>query len=112
ALSDKSFDNDDDFAAAILASSAMPVIWPPVPKVAVQETEQVIQNAIDGGLRNTSPLRDVVDFIDQDPSGAPYEVWIINCNSGYIVPADRQWNIADIALRALTEITLAEIFND
>lgn len=111
-LSNKTFTDNTDFVQAILASSAMPVIWQPVPLIRVQETGQVIKNAVDGGIRNTSPLKDVVDFINRDPDNLPYEVFIINCNSGYISPMEEQWNIGDIALRTLTEITLAEIFND
>ncbi len=112
ALSNEEFTNNYDFVQAILASTAMPVIWPPTPAINVQNPSRTITNSVDGGIRNTSPLGDVVNYINKDLDENDYEVIIINCNSGYISPmADAKWNIADIALRTLTEITLAEIFN-
>ena len=112
ALSQKDFTDNNDFIQAILASTAMPVIWPPAPIISAQNPVRTIGNSVDGGIRNTSPLGDVVNQINMDTSESPYEVIIINCNSGYISPINAQWNIADIALRTLTEITLAEIFNN
>jgi len=111
ALSDKDFSNNEDFAQAIAASAAMPVIWPPTEKISVGGRQ--LYHTVDGGIRNTSPLGDVVQYINADPEPeVQYEVIIINCNSGYISPRDGKWNIADIALRTLTEITLSEIFNN
>ncbi|HET8572794.1 MAG TPA: patatin-like phospholipase family protein [Edaphocola sp.] len=111
-LSHKDFDNNNDFVQAILASASMPVIWAPVPEIHLPALQKVVKSSVDGGIRNISPLGDVVQAINADPDNIPYEVIIINCNSGYISPLTESWNIADIALRALTEITLAEIFND
>lgn len=111
-LSNKEFNNNADFIQAILASTAMPVIWAPITEIKQPVIQKVVRNAIDGGIRNNSPLVDVVDRIKADPEDLPYEVIIINCNSGYITPMNEAWNIGDIALRSLTEITLAEIFND
>ncbi len=111
-LSDKDFDNNADFVQAILASTSMPVIWPPVSEIHLPAKDKIVRNGVDGGIRNNSPLVDVVNGIKADPEDIPYEVIIINCNSGYITPINEAWNIGDIALRSLTEITLAEIFND
>ncbi len=111
ALSNQDFEDNDSFARAIAASAAMPIIWPPA--AAIKLGDKIVYNAVDGGIRNTSPLGDVVQYINADPDkDARYEVIIINCNSGYITPRETSWNIGDIALRTLTEITLSEIFNN
>jgi len=59
---------------------------------------------VDGGVRNVSPLSDI---LDEDPD----EIVIINCNQEKFSPdisgAD---NILNIAKRSLTEITINEIF--
>lgn len=111
ALSNNDFTDNEEFAKAITASAAMPVIWPPTEKISF--SGKTVLNAVDGGIRNTSPLGDVVNYINADPDpDAHYEVIIINCNSGYITPKEGKWNIGDIALRTLTEITLSEIFNN
>jgi len=112
ALSHRDFNDNEDFIQAILASTAMPVIWPPARVIRVQHPPRSIADGVDGGIRNTSPLGDVVQHINRDPDDCEYEVIIINCNSGYISPQPAERNIADIALRTLTEITLAEIFNN
>lgn len=111
-VSNRDFDENESFVLAILASASMPIIWPPVKEIHLKTARKTIRNAVDGGLRNNSPLADVVDCINADKEDAEYEVFIINCNSGMITAMDRYDNIADIAIRSLTEITLAEIFND
>lgn len=110
-LNNRIFDRNVDFIQAILASSAMPILWAPVPAINTQPFGR-IENAVDGGIRNISPLGDVVSYINSDPDDVEYEVIIINCNSGYINPLHKEWNIADVALRTLTDITLAEVFNN
>lgn len=100
------FDNDKDFRNAILASTAIPVIWEPVKEIRVKGNLH-FKEAVDGGIRNVSPLGDV---IDDNPS----EVIIINCSSpGLQLKSDTAAakNIFRIAKRALTEITIDEIFN-
>lgn len=110
-LNNRNFNSNSDFIQAILASSAMPIIWEPVATIDTIPFGE-INNAVDGGIRNISPLGDVVNSINADLEDVDYEVIIINCNSGNITPLDRQWNIGDIALRTLSEITLAEVFNN
>ena len=97
------FDADDQLVNAILASATMPAIWPPVKDVRLKSGEKVT-NLIDGGVRNSNPLGDV---IGDDPD----EIVIINCNPPAI-PADPNSaeNILKIMKRALTDITINEIF--
>lgn len=97
------FDNEVQFRNGILASTAMPVIWPPVKELKTKSGLNYTQ-LVDGGVRNISPLGDVIDF---DPD----EVVIINCNSEDFSPyPDAAKNMLKIAIRVLTEITLNEIF--
>jgi NTE family protein len=58
---------DAGFQNAILASTAIPIVWSPV-RVSNAHTDMV-----DGGVRNISPLGDV---LDTDPE----EVIVINCS--------------------------------
>lgn len=58
---------DPGFKQAVLASTAIPIVWPPV-DVSPEHTSMV-----DGGVRNISPLGDVLDT-------EPDEIVIINCS--------------------------------
>ena len=86
------------FKRAILASTAMPVIWPPV------DIPPLYSAMVDGGVRNISPLGDVLD-------AEPDEVVVINCSPaepGELETPPR--NVLQIALRSL-EVALDEIFH-
>jgi NTE family protein len=54
-LNQNSFASDSDLALAILASSSMPGIWAPVPQIQLADGS-IILDAVDGGLRSSSPL--------------------------------------------------------
>lgn len=104
------FTTDEDFAKGVLASTAMPVIWSPVDQVSTFSS--LHRQCVDGGLRDVSPLGDVIRDIAKDPDPAEYAILIINCSARKIVEApDDPMNIAQIALRSLTEIAINEIFN-
>lgn len=104
------FETNEDFINGVLASSAMPVIWEPVDKIRFSNKEA--KNLVDGGIKNISPLGDVIKAIKDDPS-ADYTVIIINCSSGKDNFADHHnSNIGKIALRSLNDIALTEIFNN
>lgn len=86
----------DEFKKAILASTAIPIFWAPV------TISPSYPNMVDGGLRNISPLGDVLD-------AEPDEVVIINCNPRE--PAEIEaplGSILDIATRTL-EVAMNEI---
>lgn len=103
----RDFSDEQNFRKAILASATMPVLWEPVTEI--KSSKGVITQAIDGGVRNNSPLGDV---LDQDPD----EVVIINCSTftdeeSPIDPAPGAGkNVFTIAKRALLDIALNEIF--
>lgn len=104
------FTSDEDFAKGVLASTAMPVIWDPVDQVST--IKGIGRQCVDGGIRDISPLGDVMKDIRNDPVPSEYTIIIINCSSGEIAEApDTPMNIAQIALRSLAEIAINEIFN-
>lgn len=110
-LTNKDFASDGDFQKGILASAAMPIIWEPVPQIKTHA--KTINNSVDGGIKNVSPLGDVIHEINKDKEDSEYTIFIINCNSHDLETADfGEANIAQIALRSLTDIALAEIFNN
>lgn len=100
------FDSDEEFRKALLSSTAIPVIWRPVDEIRLKN-KRLFRDAVDGGIRNVSPLGDVID-------NEPAEVIIINCSSyGIRLREDPEAsaNIFNIAKRSLTEIAIDEIFN-
>ena len=84
-------------ADAILASTVMPIIWTPV------DVSPLYQSMVDGGVRNISPIGDVLD-------SEPDEVVIINCSPepSDLLPHPPE-NIVKIGLRTL-DILLNELF--
>jgi NTE family protein len=86
-----------ELPAAILASSSIPVVWPPV------DISPDHLAMVDGGVRNNSPVGDVLEL-------EPDEIVIINCSSqnrGVLKKAPD--NVLDIGMRTL-DIMQNEIF--
>lgn len=109
------FATSEDFVNGVLASTAMPAIWKPVEKVSFYEGATVVSayNNIDGGVMNVSPLGDVIKLINEDPEECRYKIIVINCNSGF--PKIQEYqnkSIGEIAVRAIYELSLTEIFNN
>jgi NTE family protein len=107
------FTANEEFINAVLASTAMPLVWPPVPEVKTRN--KTLRQLVDGGVVNVNPLGDVIELIrqDEDPA-AEYCIFIVNCNTGTVEP-DLQvagYNIGQLAMRALDEITIAEVFRN
>ncbi len=104
ALKPSDFDKDEDFRKAVLASTAIPLIWKPIKEINLKNNLH-LENLVDGGVRNVSPLGDI---LDEDPT----EVIIVNCQLSKLEPDPRaSKNFLMIAKRSLTEITINEIFN-
>lgn len=94
--------DDENFRKAIVASSSMPIIWPPVQEVKIGE--QLYKELVDGGVRNLSPLKDVI--LDD-----PDEIIVINSNAQNLTEdPEAGKNIFRIADRALEGIAINEIF--
>ena len=88
--------NTPELDKALLASTAIPVVWSPV------DVSPALRNMVDGGVRHTSPIGGVLDF-------EPDEVVIINCQSSSGVPPANPGNIVQIAQRSI-DILLNGIF--
>ncbi|HEV8286659.1 MAG TPA: patatin-like phospholipase family protein [Chitinophagaceae bacterium] len=97
------FGNDNEnFRKAILASSTMPLIWTPVDEIRIGT--EIYKQLVDGGVRNVSPLKDVI--VDN-----PDEIIIINCSTKKLnEETDAGNTIFKIAERSLVDITINEIF--
>jgi NTE family protein len=94
--------DNENFRKTILASSSMPIIWPPVDQVTIGE--RLFKDLVDGGVRNVSPLKDVI-------SDDPDEIIIINCNAKNLAEdPDAGKTIVRIASRSLEDIAINEIF--
>lgn len=88
---------DEDFRLALLASTAIPVVWEPVRLLGGRW--------VDGGVRNISPIADVLAF-------EPDEVVIISCSNREPMPAAGPLNNAvQIGMRSL-DIATQEIFEN
>ncbi|WP_116108903.1 patatin-like phospholipase family protein [Lewinella sp. IMCC34191] len=110
-VSQNDFRTDTDFADGVLASTAMPIVWSPVE--GVDNSAGSPESLVDGGIRDVSPLGDVIDEIAKDDSPEDYTIIIINCSSGKVTEEDfRDKNIVQIALRSLVDIAITEIFNN
>ena len=103
---------NEDFIQGVLASTTVPVVWPPLDGVNLRDPQPPIRQLIDGGLKNSSPLGDVIKFMDDEQEDVTYRILIINSSSGKLSVERKEFNIVEIALRSLTEITLAEIFEN
>ncbi len=89
--------SEPGFERAVLASTAIPIVWKPV------QVSAAYPDMVDGGVRNISPLGDV---LDTDPD----EIVIINCSPDSSPIATRPLrNALDIGMHTL-EAMLNEIF--
>jgi NTE family protein len=88
--------SDPGFDKAILASTAIPLLWSPV------RVSSTYQQMVDGGVRDISPLGDVLD-------AEPDEVVIINCDPSHpAVRIEPFRNAIDLGIYVL-ELMMNEI---
>jgi len=76
-LSHKSFKTDKDLALALTASSTIPFLWKPIEKIQLKDGSY-IYDAVDGGLRSSSPLALAYANIT---TSFDHIVWAMNCNT-------------------------------
>lgn len=89
--------NSPHLTEAVLASTVMPVIWTPV------DVSPDYLSMVDGGVRNISPIGDVLDL-------NPDEIVIINCGAEAIDSLKGEpKDIVQIGLRTL-DVLLNELF--
>ena len=97
-LTQTDFEDNESYGDAIYASSLMPILWEPIN---VKTKNLVIKDAVDGGLRNVTPLSDIIDEM-------PDKIYIITCHPGVTDPANPK-NIVEVAKRTFMDIMLTEI---
>ena len=113
AVTHSDFNSNEDFVNGVLASTVVPMVWEPVQEIRYNTHSTPSRNLVDGGIRNISPLGDVISRINQDPEDAEYTIVIINCANGGITEKSHTGaNLLQIGLRSLQEITLSEIFTN
>jgi len=108
------FLSEQDFKNGVLASTAMPMIWSPVNQVTFQKNGKthISHNNVDGGVRNISPLGDLIQHINQD-TDAVYQIIVINCHNEVIKPEHfGNKGIGELTARSVYEIAFNEIFRN
>jgi NTE family protein len=68
-----SFYSDYDLALAILASSTMPGVWAPIPKIRLKDGRYIL-DVVDGGLRASSPLPLLYQNITREDDWTIYSI--------------------------------------
>ena len=109
------FLSNEDFIKGVVSSSCIPMVWEPVRHLRFIKNYEVQTSRynIDGGVKNISPLGDVVKQINADKEDCDYKIIIINCHSGVNKTQDfYSKNIFQIAARSLYDIAFTEIFNN
>ncbi len=106
------YKNNTEFVNGVLASTVIPTIWEPIPRV--QLVDESVISSVDGGIRNISPLGDVINEINKDNDDVEYKIIIINCSTGEVELDENseKLNIVEIGVRSLNDIALTEIFNN
>lgn len=75
--SHRMFKDDKNLQLGMLASTGMPGVWAPVPKIEMADGT-VIRDCVDGGLRMSSPVSLAFQKINKD---MPWKVWVPNLNA-------------------------------
>lgn len=97
-LAHTEFPTNKDFGDGVYASALMPILWEPIN---VQTNTELIIDAVDGGLRNISPLSDII-------KESPDKIIIINCNR-MASEEEKQKSIVNVAVRTFIDIILNEV---
>jgi len=108
------FASEQDFVNGVIASTSIPMVFNPIDRIRFNSNNGSINslNNVDGGIRNVSPLGDVIKLINEDPE-SEYKIIIINCNSG--IPKHEDYSeksIGAIAGRSMYDIVMTEVFNN
>ena len=109
------FSSEQDFVNGVIASTSIPMVWNPVKEIQFNTENGIVnsKNNVDGGVRNVSPLGDVIKLINQDKEDCDYKIIVINTNSGQPKKKDfSNKSIIEIAVRSLYEIAMTEVFNN
>lgn len=100
-LTNEDFESSEQLQDAVYASSIQPILWQ---SINLEVRNRVIEGAVDGGIRNVTPLADVIREM-------PDEIFIITCGKGDIKPYHPR-NIIEVASRTFLDIFLSEIMQN
>jgi NTE family protein len=109
------FETDDNLAKAILASAALPIVFPPVNEITFKNTEgQLIttKQLTDGGVTNISPLGDVIEFIKTNDPTSDYKIIIINCSAEAENLKTQSFDLASTAFRVSNDLLTNEVLKN
>jgi predicted patatin/cPLA2 family phospholipase len=101
------FTNNQDLQKAVLASASFPLICSPVENIQTKDFE--LSHLIDGCVRDTTPLRDAVEYINCDKDDAEYHFLVISCHRPSVDVLKKKPNLFTIAERAIYDIMLNEM---
>lgn len=108
------FASNNDFIKGVLASTAMPMIWQPVQQVRFFKNGLIhtSHNNVDGGVRNVSPLGDLIHLINEDKD-SDYRIIVINChNERMNFQSFDNEGLGSLTARSVYEIAFNEIFRN
>ncbi|WP_138481567.1 patatin-like phospholipase family protein [Dyadobacter bucti] len=96
-VNQNSFADDHNLRLGMLASTAMPGVWAPIPWIRLADGT-FIRDAVDGGLRMSSPLPLIMSKLTK---GNPWKVYTPNANSIYQSINDQKKNLVTQAASAI-----------
>lgn len=90
--------NEENLHKALLASSAIPVVFPPTDKVETQT--EFIGSLVDGGVSYGTPTGDAIRWIrSNSPAHEEWELTVIMCNDGRTLYKDPPRSILEVGAR-------------
>ena len=96
-----------EFQKAVLASSSIPAVWPPVSSIKNKQFE--LTNLVDGGIRNVTPLGDAVKYVQNQDDNIDYHFLVISCQAPQLKPMTSKPTLLKIVSRGIYDIALDEI---
>jgi NTE family protein len=110
----KDFDSDEELAKAILASAALPMVFPYVDSVTFRKdgVPFTARNLTDGGVRNISPLQDAIVYIKDNHPTDDWHFIIINCSADEEKIDNSNPNVVGYAFRASNDILTNEVLEN
>lgn len=99
-LTPNDFEDSNQLQRGVLASCLMPIVWNPVQVIT---KDNVLHQGVDGGVKNITPLSDVLGDL-------PDHIYIIRCQNGK-PSIKKSTNIVAVALRTI-DIMVSSIAND
>lgn len=108
-ISHNEYPSDEQLQKAVLASASLPIIWSPVDHIQTKEYE--LSHLIDGGVRDTTPLSDAVNYINASDDDSEYHFVIISCHTPSLDVLNKKPNLFTIAERSIYDIALNEVQN-